>query len=78
VIGVVEILAWISNWGYVTRSADDSPVLLMLGRYVDQLRRTPEGWRFSRRVAYSDVPYIDLTDVKAHAAPYIALPLDPG
>lgn len=67
-----------SNWGYVTRGDDDAPVLLMLGRYVDRLRRTPDGWRFSRRVAYSDVPYIDLTDVKAHAAPYIALPLDAG
>ena len=65
-----------SNWGYVTRSTDDAPVLLMLGRYLDQLRRTPAGWRFTRRIAYSDIPYIDLTDVKAHAAPYIALPLD--
>ena len=65
-----------STWGYVTRDDADAPVLLMLGRYLDRLRRTPDGWRFSRRVAYSDVPYIDLTDVKAHAAPYVALPLD--
>lgn len=60
-----------SNWGYVTRGDDDAPVFLMLGRYLDQLRRTPDGWRFSRRVAYSDVPYIDLTNVKSHSAPYI-------
>lgn len=60
-----------SNWGYVTRSDDDAPVFLMLGRYLDQLRRTPDGWRFSRRVAYSDIPYLDLTDVKAHPAPYV-------
>jgi ketosteroid isomerase-like protein len=64
-----------SNWGYVTRDERDAPVFLMLGRYLDELRRTPEGWRFSRRVAYSDIPYIDLTDVKQATAPYIALPL---
>jgi ketosteroid isomerase-like protein len=64
-----------STWGYVTRDEQDAPVLLMLGRYLDQLRRTPQGWRFSRRVAYSDIPYIDLTDVKQATAPYIALPL---
>ena len=64
-----------SNWGYVTRGLDDAPVLSMLGRYLDQLRRTPDGWRFSRRVAYSDVPYIDISDVKAQPAPYVALPL---
>jgi ketosteroid isomerase-like protein len=68
-----------STWGYVTRSDDDAPVVQMLGRYLDRLRRTPDGWRFTRRIAYCDIPYIDLTDVKAHAAPYIALPLDePG
>jgi ketosteroid isomerase-like protein len=64
-----------STWGYVTRDPDDSPVLLMLGRYLDELRRTPDGWRFSRRVAYSDVPYIDISDVKQATAPHIALPL---
>jgi ketosteroid isomerase-like protein len=64
-----------STWGYVTRDERDAPVLLMLGRYLDQLRRTPQGWRFSRRVAYSDIPYIDLTDVKQATAPHIALPL---
>jgi ketosteroid isomerase-like protein len=66
----------VSTWGYVTRSDSDAPVFLMLGRYFDRLRRTPDGWRFARRVAYSDIPYIDLTDVKAHPAPYIALPLE--
>lgn len=64
-----------SSWGYVTRDAHDAPVLLMLGRYLDELRRTPDGWRFSRRVAYSDVPYIDISDVKAATPPFIALPL---
>jgi ketosteroid isomerase-like protein len=65
-----------SNWAYVTRDEHDAPVLLMLGRYLDELRRTPDGWRFSRRVAYSDIPYIDITDVKQATAPYIALPLE--
>jgi ketosteroid isomerase-like protein len=64
-----------STWGYVTRDDEDAPVLLMLGRYLDELRRTTDGWRFSRRVAYSDVPYIDITDVKQATPPYIALPL---
>jgi len=64
-----------SNWGYVTRSDHDAPVLLMLGRYLDQLGRTADGWKFTRRVAYSDIPYIDITDVKSAVPPYIALPL---
>ena len=32
-------------------------------RSCDDLRRTPEGWRFSRRVAYSDIPYISLDGI---------------
>ena len=64
-----------SSWGYVTRDEGDAPVLLMLGRYLDELRRTPDGWRFSRRVAYSDIPYIDITDVKNSTRAHIALPL---
>ncbi len=64
-----------STWAYVTRSDGDAPVLLMLGRYLDELRRTAQGWRFARRVAYSDVPYIDISDVKRHDAPYVALPM---
>ena len=52
-----------SNWGFVTRSNTDRPVFEMLGRYSDDLVRTPHGWRFSRRVAYSDVPYISLEGI---------------
>jgi ketosteroid isomerase-like protein len=52
-----------SNWGYITRSQNDRPVFEMLGRYSDELRRTPDGWKFSRRVAYSDVPYISLEGI---------------
>jgi ketosteroid isomerase-like protein len=52
-----------SNWGFVTRSDIDGPVFQMLGRYSDELRRTPDGWRFSRRIAYSDIPYISLEGI---------------
>ena len=60
-----------SNWAFVTRSETDGPVLSMLGTYYDELRRTEDGWKFSRRVAYSDIPYIDITDVKNAEAPYV-------
>lgn len=52
-----------SNWGFITRSETDTPVFQMLGRYTDELVRTPEGWKFSRRVAYSDIPYISLEGI---------------
>jgi ketosteroid isomerase-like protein len=52
-----------SNWGYITRGPNDEPVFLMLGHYVDQLRRTADGWRFAHREAYSDVPYISLEGI---------------
>ena len=60
-----------SNWAFVTRSETDAPVFAMLGTYYDELRRTADGWKFSRRVAYSDIPYIDITDVKNAQAPYV-------
>ena len=52
-----------SNWGFITRSEKDKPVFEMLGRYTDELVRTPDGWKFSRRVAYSDIPYISLEGI---------------
>jgi ketosteroid isomerase-like protein len=52
-----------SSWGYVTRGPHDEPVLEMLGRYRDHLVRTPAGWRFAHRIAYSDVPYISLEGI---------------
>jgi ketosteroid isomerase-like protein len=60
-----------STWAFVTRSETDAPVLAMLGTYYDELRRTADGWRFSRRVAYSDIPYIDIAEVKSSTAPYV-------
>jgi ketosteroid isomerase-like protein len=53
----------LSNWGYVTRSGADAPVFEMLGHYVDELVRTPNGWRFHRREAYSDIPWISLEGI---------------
>jgi uncharacterized protein (TIGR02246 family) len=60
-----------STWAFVTRSETDAPVLSMLGTYYDELRRTDDGWKFSRRVAYSDIPYIDISEVKNAEAPYV-------
>jgi uncharacterized protein (TIGR02246 family) len=60
-----------SSWAFVTRSDSDAPVFSMLGTYYDELRRTEDGWKFSRRVAYSDIPYIDITEVKEAEAPYV-------
>jgi uncharacterized protein (TIGR02246 family) len=40
-----------STWVYITR-ADK---LAMVGRYIDTLRRTPDGWRFARREAPRDI-----------------------
>jgi uncharacterized protein (TIGR02246 family) len=53
----------LSNWGYVTRGEQDAPVFEMLGHYVDVIVRTPDGWKFQRREAYSDVPYISLEGI---------------
>ena len=52
-----------SNWGFITRDEKDNPVFQMLGRYTDELIRTSDGWKFSRRVAYSDIPYISLEGI---------------
>ena len=35
-----------SNWGSSPATRTTAPVFEMLGRYSDELRRTPEGWRF--------------------------------
>jgi hypothetical protein len=53
----------LSNWGYVTRADGDAPRFEMLGHYVDDLVRTPDGWRFQRREAYSDIPWISLEGI---------------
>jgi uncharacterized protein (TIGR02246 family) len=60
-----------STWAFVTRSDDDAPVVLMLGTYYDELRRTDDGWRFSQRVAYSDIPYLDIGAVKDATPPFV-------
>ncbi len=47
------------KWQHIVRGENDQPVLLHHGHYDDRLRRTPEGWRFTRRAAYADIPYIE-------------------
>ncbi len=48
-----------SKWQHIIRGESDEPVLWHLGHYDDKLRRTPDGWRFIRRAAYADIPYIE-------------------
>lgn len=49
-----------STWCFITRSDDDQPVLSMLGHYDDVLVRVDGRWKFLRRVAHRDMPYIAL------------------
>jgi uncharacterized protein (TIGR02246 family) len=49
-----------STWCFVTRADDDEPVLAMLGHYDDVLTRADGRWKFLRRVAYRDMPYVAL------------------
>ena len=52
-----------TNWTFVTRDQNDMPVWQMLGHYIDEIVRTPDGWKFRRRVAYRDMPYVSLEGV---------------
>jgi hypothetical protein len=47
-----------SKWNHIKRGPDDEPLFWHLGHYDDRLLRTAEGWRFTRRAAYADIPYI--------------------
>jgi hypothetical protein len=48
-----------SKWQHIVRGARDEPVILHLGHYDDRLVRTADGWRFTRRAAYGDIPYYE-------------------
>lgn len=48
-----------SKWQHYIRGEKDEPVLWHLGNYDDRLRRTPDGWRFTRRAAYGVIPYYE-------------------
>ena len=49
-----------SKWMHIVPMGEErKPVILHLGHYDDRFRRTPEGWRFTRRAAYGDVPYFE-------------------
>ena len=43
-------------WTVINTGADGAPLVTMMGRHVDELVRTPEGWRFQRRKGLIDVP----------------------
>jgi uncharacterized protein (TIGR02246 family) len=45
-----------STWAFVVRGEGGTPVLRMLGRYRDVLRREGGTWRFQRRDARADIP----------------------
>ncbi len=47
------------KWQHIVRGEKDELIVLHHGHYDDRLRRTPEGWRFTRRAAYADIPYIE-------------------
>lgn len=47
----------ISKWQHFHRDEADAPFLRHLGLYDDRFRRTPAGWRFTRRAAYGAIPY---------------------
>jgi uncharacterized protein (TIGR02246 family) len=49
-----------SMWCYITRNEEDQPVLSLLGHYDDVLVRENGRWKFLRRVAYRDMPYVAL------------------
>ncbi len=53
-----------SMWCFLTRGQGDAPVLEMVGHYVDTLTRESGGWKFLRRVAYRDMPYVALDPPK--------------
>jgi len=48
-----------SKWQHIIRNEKDEPVTWHLGTYDDWFRRTPDGWRFTRRAAYGVIPYIE-------------------
>jgi ketosteroid isomerase-like protein len=48
-----------SKWQHIRRRKNDEPELWHLGTYDDRFRRTPLGWRFTRRAAYAAIPWIE-------------------
>ena len=48
-----------SKWTYITRSADNKPVIALEGHYDDTYVREKGQWKFQRRVVTSDIPFSD-------------------
>jgi len=52
--------AWaVTKWVFMIRNSKGSPEPLYLGHYEDTIVREKEGWKFLRRVVYSDIPKDD-------------------
>ncbi|MBT2187368.1 nuclear transport factor 2 family protein [Sphingobium nicotianae] len=48
-----------SQWRHIMRGEKDAPVIVHHGHYDDEFRRTPEGWLFTKRAAFGDIPYYE-------------------
>lgn len=46
----------VTKWLFVVSNPDGSPKPMLLGHYNDDLVLEEEGWKFLRRVVYSDIP----------------------
>jgi 3-phenylpropionate/cinnamic acid dioxygenase small subunit len=49
-----------SMWCYLTRDESDNPVVFFVGQYEDELVRVESEWKFRRRVARRDMPYVEV------------------
>jgi hypothetical protein len=45
-----------TKWVFVMQDPEQRPQPLLLGHYEDDLVREKEGWKFLKRVVYSDIP----------------------
>lgn len=48
-----------AQWRHIMRGEKDAPVIVHHGHYDDEYRRTPEGWLFTKRAAFGDIPYYE-------------------
>ncbi len=45
-----------TKWVFVIQNRDEQPELMYLGHYEDQLIRDVDGWKFLKRVVFTDIP----------------------
>ena len=56
--------AW-SRWTFFVKSPDNTPTVMVAGRYEDDLIRENGEWKFLRRVVISEIPYSDPREAAA-------------